>query len=364
MRILFAQPKSTFREAIPHGLTANPVLEALGLPQCSFASFQLSSGVFSLHTIPEGSTIDKCTKLRFVFRTPQKAECSTGGISLCHDVATGMTTALALGYSFSLEDPKTTTWEALEPISRQLRMNWALWTHPLLLPSTFLNLHTIRVKRYIYDTLNHDVMSLERCIGVTKAGRPDDAQFGAKGYQNGMPQGELFKNDRGEQRMQRNIAKELTTLLNDLSTSILFTKRSPKWDMDCSMFLIRLLGESKRLQNHGSIPGQQFEQTLEYVHIYSEALAEATETFQARLRLQLNIVSIVDDSSYINPADLALLAIHCCCPRRWPDKRTTGDISRQRQYIHENPCTHYGRILARYIRFSESCNVYQLTSAY
>lgn len=102
-RILFAQPMTTFREAIPDGLTANPVLDALSLPQCSFASFQMSSGVFSLHTTPEGSTIDTCTKLGLVFRTPQKAECSTGGISLCHDISTGITTALILGYSFTLE---------------------------------------------------------------------------------------------------------------------------------------------------------------------------------------------------------------------------------------------------------------------
>lgn len=275
----------------------------------------MSSGVFSLHTVPEGSTIDTCARLGLVFRTPQKSECSTGGISVCHDFSTGVTTALIVGYSFSLEEFKSTPPETLKTFLRQLRENWVLWSHPLLLPSTFLILHTLQVRLHIYKSLSHKVMSLERCIGVTKAGRPVEIQQDASEDHDADYNDTLFGQDEnGEQYMQRDIAKKLTASINDLSTSILFTKRSPKWDMECSRFLTGLMTKSKRLQAHGSIPGQQFEQTLEYVYSYSEALAEATETFQARLRLQLNIVSVIDHSSHVNSAD-QVLAIHCCRPR-------------------------------------------------
>lgn len=141
-------------------------------------------------------------------------------------------------------------------------------------------------------------MSLESCIGVTRAGRPENPQFAAPQDRDEKHNEALFFEKEGEeQHMDRNVAKKLTASINDLSTSILFTKRSPKWDMDCSKFLLGLMTESKRLKDYAGIPGQQFEQTLQYVHSYSEALAEATETFQARLRLQLNIVGIIGYSS-------------------------------------------------------------------
>lgn len=291
IRLLFAQPKTTFRQNVPDGLITGQVLDALDLPDCTFASFQLPSGVCSLHTYPESSHVDDCKKLGLIFRTPQKSECSTGGLSISHDFSTGITTALVLGYSFSIDELVVAPKPVFEAFLQQIRENWTLWNHALLLPSLFLVLHTLRVRSYIYDTLSSRVIYLESCIGITKAGRSGQIRYDAPEEAKNEDQEKLFiEDEKGDQHMQRDRAKKLTATINDLSTSILFARRSPQWDMECADFLLKLLDDNQRLQTYQSVSAQHFRQTLDYVKSYSAALSEATETSQARLQLQLNIV--------------------------------------------------------------------------
>lgn len=63
VRLLFAQPKSSFGFGIPAELLSGRVLEALKLPSCTFASFQQASGIYSSHRYPEGSTPDDCARI-------------------------------------------------------------------------------------------------------------------------------------------------------------------------------------------------------------------------------------------------------------------------------------------------------------
>lgn len=62
LRMLFAQPQSSFRSTIPEVLTKSTVLDALNLPASTIASLQLAGGTFSVHTIPEGSKVDDCER--------------------------------------------------------------------------------------------------------------------------------------------------------------------------------------------------------------------------------------------------------------------------------------------------------------
>lgn len=62
-RLLFAQAESSYRATTPESLSSGSVLDALGLPSCTLASFQLPHGTFSTHYTPVGSDLDTCSKL-------------------------------------------------------------------------------------------------------------------------------------------------------------------------------------------------------------------------------------------------------------------------------------------------------------
>lgn len=174
IRILLAQPVSTFRHAIPDILVNGNILQGLGLPAHTFSALQLSSGIYSSHCLPEGSTIATCKSLSFIFRTPQLKDCSIGGLSVSYDFETGVTTALILGYAFDLDKlhlNATDTPEALVQFLQQLNDCRHCWEHPLLLPCLFLLEHARRVQAYVTRALSRRVVLVEHSIGITKAGR-------------------------------------------------------------------------------------------------------------------------------------------------------------------------------------------------
>lgn len=209
IRILFAEPESTFRHAIPETLARRTVLQALNLPQHTFSSFQVDSGIYSSHCLPEGTTIAKCTSLAFVFRTPQLRDCTIGGLSVSYDFNSRVTTALILGYAFDLktfhQKPTGTPPAALTQFVNQFAHCNSCWGHPLLLPLVFLVEHAQRVQRYAMGPLSRRVVLVEHSVGVTKTGRSGTVEFD-------FPDDWEYANDQklfdGEQ-MQRQNAKRL-----------------------------------------------------------------------------------------------------------------------------------------------------------
>ncbi|KAK6083403.1 hypothetical protein SCUP234_03753 [Seiridium cupressi] len=83
---------------------------------------------------------------------------------------------------------------------------------------------------------------------------------------------------------------KLTRKINNLSTWLIFTKRSPQWDINCIKFLLQLLNGNQRFLAYRDIPAQTFRETLDYVQNYSEAGLEVTQSSEARMHLQLNIL--------------------------------------------------------------------------
>lgn len=153
-------------------------------------------------------------------------------------------------------------------------------SHPLLLPSLFLSRHILRVSAYIKEHISERVVQLESAIGVTKAGR----SF----MRGGANVPSLFVDD----QMHRNNAKRLTADINDLTTWIMFTRRSPEWDIECIDFLLRLLGKSRKLRECHGIAPQPFYEALDYMRNYAQGCLESCQTSKARMDLQLNIVGI------------------------------------------------------------------------
>jgi hypothetical protein len=157
----------------------------------------------------------------------------------------------------------------------------------LLLPCLFMVTHVKHVRTYIMEDLTREIIRIERSVGVTRAGRSH-----RRHYRMPMrPQQEAVQSLFLDNQLQREHAKELTQAINNLSTWIIFTKRSPQWDIDCVKFLLQLLESNTRLAEYRGIPAQTFRETLHYVQSFSEACLEVTQTSEARMQLQLNIVS-------------------------------------------------------------------------
>lgn len=206
LRILFAQPKSTFRHAIPEILTSGTVLQALGLPSHSLSAFQVDSGIYSSHCSPEGQIVSNCSSLAFVFRTPQLKDCTIGGLSVSHNFEKGLTTALILGYAFDLDKPQAEQL-ALGSFLQQMKDCQHCWGHPLLLPCLFLVEHAQRVQRYVAGALSRRVVLVEHSIGVTTAGRSGMIQYDFPSDWEHANDQKLFPEDRDH--MQRGNAKKL-----------------------------------------------------------------------------------------------------------------------------------------------------------
>lgn len=226
-----------------------------------------------------------------ILRTPQKWECTVGGLAISHDFSTGITTAMHVGYIFELDrhinsgsrQPKSLT--AFLSVIRQYR---SLWAHPLVLPNLFLVTHVLRVTDFVLEDLNQQVMRLEYCIGVTKSGRSGQPHLNFPDDKDLAEQQMLYI---GEQ-MQRHNAKRLTEEINDLTTKLEFTRCSPQWDYNFSVFLLKALEKSTRLEEYRGTPNSSIRETLEYIQSYSDGLKEVVQSFRARMELQLNIVHL------------------------------------------------------------------------
>lgn len=195
-----------------------------------------------------------------------------------------------LGYSFQLDHFLGDSNELpppLEAFVNQVKECENLWSHPLLLPCLFLVTHVRRVRTFIMEDLSRQITLVEASVGVTKAGRSRENYYIA-------PRDPIQKGDEQlfvDGNLQRGHAKTLTQSINNLSTWIIFAKRSPQWDIDCVKFVLRILDNSQRLLDYNGISSQTFRETLDYVQNYSEACLEVTQTSESRMQLQLNIVS-------------------------------------------------------------------------
>jgi hypothetical protein len=205
---------------------------------------------------------------------------------MSHDFASGVTTALSLGFSFAPTTGNPHPPAGVQSFLQKIEDCHGSWTHPLILPSLFLIDHSHRIHGYINQTLSERVVLVEHSVGVTKAGRSHKTFLDFKDSKNADSQ-KLFDGE----RMQRQNARKLVETINDLSTWIIFAKRSPEWNIDCIKFLLQLFEDSRRLSRCSGVPAQTFKEALEFVRAYSETSAEVVQTNQDRVSLQLNIVS-------------------------------------------------------------------------
>ena len=149
---------------------------------------------------------------------------------------TRTTTALNIGFAFDLDGFNSHPPLAFANFAHQLTANQSHWAHPCMLPCTFLSVHTLRVESYLRDVIGSGVLAVKQLIGVIKAGTSEQQFYsnepGGSGIE--MYRRKLFVDG----KVHRSNAPRLTHKINDLSTWIIFEKRSPQWDIQAGDFLL------------------------------------------------------------------------------------------------------------------------------
>lgn len=234
-----------------------------------------------------------------------------------------------MGFAFGIDQFATP--EHLPPpiktFIESVRESRHLLCHPVLLPCIFLANHVQKVRSYVFGFLSDWVVRLESSIGVTRAGQSQRTLFLGKGLQAPEDEPKLFVNG----HMQREYARQLVGSINDISTWIIFAKRSPQWDIDSVDFLLGLLGGSTRLHRYREVEGAVFRETLDYLRNYSEACLEITQTSEARMQLQLNIVTYLSSdvlemimlTHFFSPGSCILRSLRMMARQAldWPSRR-------------------------------------------
>lgn len=130
-----------------------------------------------------------------------------------------------------------------------------------------------RTRAFInYGKIIDETVKIEKELGVTKVGH------------------NIYSLSDGKGRDLRARAEELTVRINTHSTRILFTSRSPFWNLKCSQFTLALL---EKLQLY--LPGhpeahQEINELLEFNIGLAEAAVDDIKSVQERMTLQLNVL--------------------------------------------------------------------------
>jgi hypothetical protein len=220
---------------------------------------------------------EEFNKIGLLFRTPQKWECSIGMFAVSHAFDTGITTALSLGYAFDLDKFETEPPSRFASFVDQIEDSRAYWIHPMMLPCIFLTTHALRVEYYLRDTIGPEVVAIKDYIGVTKAGTGQREFLDLPGNEHEVSRRKLFVGG----RLHRGNAKRLTESINDLSTWINFTKRSPQWDIQCADFLLNLIDSDQRLRDRDGLSVKPLQEALYYVRNHCEACLENADATPA-----------------------------------------------------------------------------------
>lgn len=210
-------------------------------------------------------------------------------LAVSHAFETRITTALNLGYAFDIDKFETQPAPNLAKFAEQLGEIQAYWMHPLVLPVMFLATHILRVESYLWHVIGPGVVAVKECIGVTKAGTSERQWLGMAEDQDELSQRKLFVDG----KLHRRNAQRLTHTINDLSIWIIYTKRSPQWDIQCTDFLLRLIEFDEGLQKCNGSSAKLLQEAIYYIRNDSEACLKQAETAEAQMKLQLEIVSVV-----------------------------------------------------------------------
>jgi len=123
-----------------------------------------------------------------------------------------------------------------------------------------------------YGKIIDETVKIERELGVTKVGQNIHSISDGKG------------------RDLRTRAEELTVLINTHSTRILFTSRSPDWNLKCSEFTLKLLSQLQPYLPRQHEAHHELKGLLEFNLGFAEAAVDDVASVRERMALQLNVL--------------------------------------------------------------------------
>lgn len=229
----------------------------------------------------------------FLLKAPQKREIANYGLSLSHDLESHVTTALLYGAEILLR-PKLRrpmnnaenrlkrqySWQfdtryevpALLDLFRSVAH---AWHHPLLLPSILLEHHMHRTKAFTaYGKIIDETVEIEWELGIIKVGT-------------GKKNDSIYDEKQSDQRTK---AEELTIRINTHSTRLIFTSRSPVWNLKCSEFTVKLLSQLEQYLPEQHEAQHELKELLESNMGIAETAIHDVESVRERMALQLNVL--------------------------------------------------------------------------
>ena len=239
-----------------------------------------------------------------ILKAPQKREIFNWGLSLSHDIQSSTTTGLLYGTNVRNlgVGENQDEYKAISRFVERIRASISAWQHPMLLPCLFLSEHLTCINEFSSrGTVLTETVDIEHALGVTKVGQstylptkgrtagappPSKAPFQAQ--HTGNPYLPSLESPR---ILSREETEALTVRINTQSTRIVFTARSPEWNLACTRFLLTTLAEiaphlpPSHARNH-----HECTQLLEHNVILAEALASHIASLKERMALQLNVL--------------------------------------------------------------------------
>jgi hypothetical protein len=225
-------------------------------------------------------------KLVITIKVPQMYQVANYGLCLTHLFETRVTVGFMFGWNMINDEHwkccmKTERPSHLEPhgprTSNLIKSVVFNWRHLLLLLVILLEDHVYNADRYRGFDLSPRTTSLEKKLGVTKAGRnvisPNQSDFGA-----------LSGNRMAEKRV------EVITDINTAITNVVTFTGNLKWDTRYCQFLRDISKDIREFVESTQGREPKLENTIETLANFVISVSEHAEAIKARLDIQLDVV--------------------------------------------------------------------------
>ncbi|KAF2093918.1 hypothetical protein NA57DRAFT_80923 [Rhizodiscina lignyota] len=310
----------------------NAIQVAFKLPPKALQSFDCDAGTHSRsYTYDEAGTVNG---IDFILKAPQKREVGNCGLSMHHDINTRVTTAFMFGTEMLIctdnaadlgtrhpipAVPPVTTDTSDEKndekvfsyiytrahpnrqvsraeLRRALEASINAFKYPLALPCTILEDHIRRTQQACeHGRASEETWKIMNYIGLRGDDHNDQELFWSKA----MRPEHAYSEAGEDARFQVN---KLTARMDRQVLRIVYTERSPQWNLECSQFMLQVADElEKKFASDGLFKSPLHESlraSFEYNMGISTALSSRLATMKESMTLQIDILaSIVDQVS-------------------------------------------------------------------
>ncbi|KAB8256651.1 hypothetical protein BDV32DRAFT_153049 [Aspergillus pseudonomiae] len=270
----------------------NLVESMLALHPATLSALEVNGGMFSRYS----RTGQQGDRTSIILKAPQKYEIANYMLSLTHDTSSQWTTALLAGEDIidlfpSMEDYRSERPFRFQVPGRTIRTSLAespeLWNNPLTLPCILITDHLKRVQQFCTGSLTQQVMVIEEHLGVTMVGRRNQPRFRVPTNRTLSKDADMLNLGIPVDRSQTHF---LTVSINSKLTSILFTRRSPKWNYEASQFLLNIMNEASGEWHGQHSRYNQINELIEHNIYLAKSIEEHVLCLQARMELQLDVL--------------------------------------------------------------------------